>query len=157
MQIVRYRDLCRELCKYGWTDREAVSDAELGGFTERVLHGSVDAPVGRGTFGCLADWKVLYNIDFGGWVKQWAVQKTRWQILTICTLYDVFSCKELPFGGRGDCSCVKILVALIFIRSLPRRWPSRLELRCVRPSVRTSVRPYVHKKFFRFPSNLVCG
>ena len=30
---------------------------------------------------------------------------------------------------------------------------SRLELRCVRPSVR----PYVHKKFFRFPSNLVCG
>ena len=24
-------------------------------------------------------------------------------------------------------------------------------------SVRPSVRPYVHKKFFRFPSNLVCG
>ena len=42
-------------------------------------------------------------------------------------------------------------------RSSPRRWPSRLELRCVRPSVRPSVRPYVHKKFFRFPSNLVCG
>jgi len=29
---------------------------------------------------------------------------------------------------------------------------SRLELRCVRPSVRTST-----KRFFRFPSNLVCG
>ena len=28
-----------------------------------------------------------------------------------------------------------------FFRSSPRRWPSRLELRCVRPSVRTSVRP----------------
>jgi len=30
-------------------------------------------------------------------------------------------------------------------RSSPRsrRWPSRLELRCVRPSVRTSVRPFV--------------
>jgi len=25
------------------------------------------------------------------------------------------------------------------------------------PSVRPYVRPYVHKKFFRFPSNLVCG
>jgi len=24
-------------------------------------------------------------------------------------------------------------------------------------SVRQTVRPYVHKKFFRFPSNLVCG
>jgi len=24
-------------------------------------------------------------------------------------------------------------------------------------SVRPYVRPYVHKKFFRFPSNLVCG
>jgi len=32
------------------------------------------------------------------------------------------------------------------------RWPSRLELRCVRTSVRTST-----KRFFRFPSNLVCG
>ena len=42
---------------------------------------------------------------------------------------------------------------LLIFRSSPRRWPSRLELRCVRPSVR----PYVHKKFFRFPSNFVCG
>jgi len=29
----------------------------------------------------------------------------------------------------------------LVIRSSPRRWPSRLELRCVRPSVRPSVRP----------------
>ena len=27
----------------------------------------------------------------------------------------------------------------------------------VRPYVRTSVRPYVHKKFFRFRSNSACG
>jgi len=30
-----------------------------------------------------------------------------------------------------------------------QEWPSRLELWCVRP--------YIHKKFSRFPSNLVCG
>jgi len=36
------------------------------------------------------------------------------------------------------------LHSLIF-RSSPRRWPSRLELRCVRP-----FRPYVHKKFSDF-------
>jgi len=41
----------------------------------------------------------------------------------------------------------------IFRSSIPNPSPSRLELRCVRPSIRT----YVHKKFFRFPSNLVCG
>ena len=27
---------------------------------------------------------------------------------------DVFLCKELPFVGRGDCTCIKILVVLIF-------------------------------------------
>ena len=49
---------------------------------------------------------------------------------------------------------VRIVAISVWIfRSSPRRWPSRLELRCVRPSVR----PYVHKKFFRFPSNFVCG
>jgi len=32
----------------------------------------------------------------------------------IFTSYDVFLRKELPFGGRGDCTCVKILVPLIF-------------------------------------------
>jgi len=32
-------------------------------------------------------------------------------------------------------------VCRFIFRSSPRRWPSRLELRCVRPSVRPSVRP----------------
>jgi len=41
------------------------------------------------------------------------------------------------------------VIGQTIIRSSPRRWPSRLELRCVCP--------YVHKKFFRFPPNLVCG
>ena len=43
---------------------------------------------------------------------------------------------------------------LLFFRSSPTDdlvdWNSGV-------SVRPSVRPYVHKKFFRFPSNLVCG
>ena len=37
-------------------------------------------------------------------------------------------------------------------------WNSGVSVRpSVRPYVCPSVRPYVHKKFFRFPSNLVCG
>jgi len=40
-------------------------------------------------------------------------------------------------------------LSFTIFRWSPRRWLSRLELRCVRP--------YVHKKFSRFPSNLVCG
>ena len=37
-------------------------------------------------------------------------------------------------------------------------WNSGVSVRpSVRPYVRPSVHPYVHKKFFRFPSNLVCG
>jgi len=30
--------------------------------------------------------------------KWWAVQKHGWTDFTICTSYDVFLCKELPFG-----------------------------------------------------------
>jgi len=41
--------------------------------------------------------------------------KTDELILTIYTLYDVFLCKELPFDGRNDCTCIKILVMLIFL------------------------------------------
>jgi len=40
--------------------------------------------------------------------------KTDEPVLMIYTLYDVFLCKELPFGGRSDCTCIKILVMLIF-------------------------------------------
>jgi len=28
--------------------------------------------------------------------------------LTIYTLYDVFACKQLPFGGHDDCTCFQI-------------------------------------------------
>jgi len=44
--------------------------------------------------------------------------KTDEPILTIYTSsynYDVFLRNELPFGGRGDCTGVKIFVALIFL------------------------------------------
>jgi len=35
--------------------------------------------------------------------------------LLLCVMScDVFLCKELAFWGRYDCTCVKILVALIF-------------------------------------------
>jgi len=37
------------------------------------------------------------------------VQKADEPILTIYTSYDLFLCKELPFGGGDDCTCVKIL------------------------------------------------
>jgi len=33
-------------------------------------------------------------------------------------------------------------VELSIFRSSPRRWPSRLELRCVRPYVRTSTKSF---------------
>ena len=45
---------------------------------------------------------------------------------------------------RSQLVDVSIRWFYLIFRSSPRRWPSRLELRCVRPSVR----PYVHKKFF---------
>jgi len=35
--IVKY--VCRELCKIAWTDRDAVSDVDLGGFKEALLDG----------------------------------------------------------------------------------------------------------------------
>jgi len=38
-------------------------------------------------------------------------------ILRICTSYDVFLHKQLPFAGRGDCTCINILVALIILKS----------------------------------------
>ena len=48
----------------------------------------------------------------------------------------------------------EILVKLFIFKSSPTDdlvdWNSGV-------SVRTSVRTYIHKKFFQFPSNLVCG
>ena len=52
----------------------------------------------------------------------------------------LLKCLNLKSYLRAYCLYVGIT------RSSPRRWPSRLELRCVRPSVR----PYVHKKFSDF-------
>jgi len=38
------------------------------------------------------------------------------QTLIINTSYDVFLCKELPFGGRDDCTCVKIFSGIKFLK-----------------------------------------
>jgi len=47
--------LCRELCKNGCTDRDALCDAESGAPMNHVLDEDADAPMGRGTFReCLA-------------------------------------------------------------------------------------------------------
>jgi len=35
------------------------------------------------------------------------VQKMDGPILTICMSYDVFLHKQVPFGNRNDCTCVK--------------------------------------------------
>jgi len=58
---------------------------------------------------------------------------------------------------RKAIDCATTLPLTVF-RSSPTDdlvdWNSGVSVRLY---VRTSVRPYVHKKFFRFPSNLVCG
>ena len=41
-------------------------------------------------------------------------KKTDGPILMIYTSYDVFLSKELPFGGRIDCTCVKIFSGVNF-------------------------------------------
>jgi len=50
-------------------------------------------------------------------------KKTDGPILAICTSQDMFLCKELPFGGHDDCTCVNIFSGinfLITINSLTR-------------------------------------
>jgi len=43
------------------------------------------------------------------------VQKAGGPILAIYTLYDVSLCKELPFGGHDDCTCIKIFSSINFL------------------------------------------
>jgi len=55
--------------------------------------------------------------------KRVSYAKTWWTDLNdlYVVSYDVFLCKELmSFGGRDDCTCVKISVALIAINSFTR-------------------------------------
>jgi len=92
--------LCHELCKKTAESK----NAELGGSREHVLHGDVDAHRKGHFWGCLAAWKAY---SFGGWVKGWVVPKKGGPILTMYTLYDILP-KELPFGSRNDCTCIKI-------------------------------------------------
>ena len=43
------------------------------------------------------------------------MQKTGGLVIMICTSYDMFLCKELPFGDRSDCTCVKIFSGMNFL------------------------------------------
>jgi len=43
------------------------------------------------------------------------VQKTGGPILTTYMLHDMFLHKQLPFGGRDDCICVKIFSGVIVL------------------------------------------
>jgi len=65
--IVKYRDtVWRELCENGWTIWDAVWNVESGGFREHVLHGNVDAPTGRDTWGVWPIEKHCKACDFRG-------------------------------------------------------------------------------------------
>jgi len=52
----------------------------------------------RGTFGVSDRLKSTES-----WVKESAVQQMDEPTLMICTSYDVFLRKEMPFGSRDDC------------------------------------------------------
>jgi len=45
------------------------------------------------------------------------VRKTGWTgFLMICTSYDMFLRKDLPFGGRDDCTSIKIFSGVNFFK-----------------------------------------
>ena len=64
----------------------------------RILDGAADAPMGVALLGeCMAHCKAS---DFVGLRKRVSCAKTVGLILTIFTSFDVFLCKEVPFGDR---------------------------------------------------------
>jgi len=63
----------------------------------------------------LASSKALQSIGFCWLCKRVSCAKTDGPILTICALY-VLLPKELPFGSRDDCACVKIFTG-VFLKS----------------------------------------
>jgi len=70
-----------------------------------VLYGDVDSATGRGVY--LGVWPIERHCKAQvlGLDKQMSCAKNC--PILICTLYDVFLCEELPFGGRDDCTCIK--------------------------------------------------
>jgi len=77
-------------------------------------------------------------------------QPTTFTLLYFCTSNSVFL---LGLIGALQIGFVLYCICLIFISLLGHRLRDDL----VDWNSGVSVRPYVHKKFFRFPSNLVCG
>jgi len=56
---------------------------------------------------CLADWKALQSVGFGG-LGETVRCATVGLILMVCTSYDLFLHREVPFGGCNDCSWIEI-------------------------------------------------
>jgi len=65
-------------------------------------------------WGCLADCKALQSVGFWGLVKTVRCA-TVGLILMVCTSYDLFLHREVPFGGGSDAAGLKFLVALICV------------------------------------------
>jgi len=81
-----------------------VWNVDSGRSKEPCLRRKSRSPQVRGQFwGYLAHWKALWSVGYSIWGLRKTVScaKTGRLILTIYTLYDVFLCKQAPFGGRG--------------------------------------------------------
>jgi len=107
----------RHLASRGWSCRDAGQQGTNPGHPGKSGMGGnprCRCLQRKGNFwGCQL--KSIVKQRFWGWVTWWAVQKTGEPIWMIYTLYDVFLCKELPFGGHGDCSYVKIFSSVNFL------------------------------------------
>jgi len=64
-------------------------------------------PNGKGSFGVSGRVKIIVKHRICRLGKRVSYVKTSELILTICTSYDVFLYKKLPFARHNDCICVK--------------------------------------------------
>jgi len=93
-KVYSVRTLCRELCKHGWTDRDAVWEAESGGSRRHVLDGAVDVSTQEHLWGILPIKKHGKAWDFEGWViscypakrlkKEESVSRVNSRIVPVC-------------------------------------------------------------------------
>jgi len=79
--------------------------------------------------GCLTHLKAVQTVGFWGLGKRVSCAKTGGPIFTIYTSYDVFLRKELPFGGRDDCTCFKIFSGVNNCLMEVVTWPFSLQKR----------------------------
>ena len=86
----------------------------------RLLHEDVDNPREGELLRVSGPLKSI-SIAFWALGKKMSCTKTGGPILTVCTFYDVFLRKKLPFGGPDDCISVKNVSGVIFfhLRLIP--------------------------------------